>query len=787
MSSLQKKIIAIRSGEHVVSPHLVSLQATPMHTVAGVSPASQKISAAPIISHNFQVNLQEEAGLSEGKLPSKAQLPEGIVPSKAQLPQELSLPAIGAIDETLISTATSSQKIVGEEAELLNQQFFGKTATKLKQGLHQVAPSKKAAVAFVLVALLIVTPLKAITTFEQLNAAKSSLTDLRQLPSLPLANADQQIRLALSSFHAANNDLQKINPVEEFILQHVPVFGDQYGAASRLTAAGEHVSLAAAAYWQLFQTLKEKKGASLDERLQLFFAGHRAVARDLNLAAELVRPIDTSKLPTEQQDFVATAKKAIIALDQDAAYLNSAGPIILSALGTTAPRRYLLVFQNPAELRPTGGFIGSFAILDMENGAIKKLEVPAGGSYDLQGALKLHLRAPLPLHVINPRWEFQDGNWFPDFPTSAQKLMWFLEKSQGPSVDGVIAINSTVLPELLAIAGPIKTAGLELNADNALQTLRENIDTAAVKNSNKPKEAVATATDALFSSLQNSKPEDFLPLVSTLLKNLEQREIQIYARDTSTQKQLADFGWDGTIRDNPRGDYLDVVTTNIGGQKTDSLITQQINHQAEIADDGTVTVTVQIQRQQKTSAAAYEDTPNVSFIRVYVPAGSELIDARGFIFPPESMFHTPEIWDKPDGDLQKTERELGIDQASGTRITAEFSHTVFGNWLITKPGDSVIGEFKYRLPFKVTPVPRGVWQERLDSILDNPATISYSLLVQRQSGLPTTTLTARVLLPTGWRLSWVSSPQAIVAENGLLLEVPFLTDLFYGVTASQNH
>lgn len=774
MSSLQRKIIAIRSGEHVVSPHLVSLQATPMHTVAGVSPASQKISATPITSHNFQVNLQQ-----------KNQLAEGIVPSKAQLPQELSLPPAGTVDEFSNKQAEFPRGLVVEEAELSKQLIRAETAPKFWKRLHQVAPSKKATVAFVLIALVIVTPLKAITTFEQLNAAKNSLTDLRQLPNLPLASADQQIRLALSSFHAANDNLKTINPVEEFILQHVPIFGDQYGAASRLTAAGEHVSLAAAAYWQLFQTLKEKPDASLDERLQLFFDGHRAVAHDLNLAAKLVRPINTAKLPDEQQEFVVTAKKAIVALDQDAAYLNSAGPIILSALGTTAPRRYLLVFQNPAELRPTGGFIGSFAILDMENGAIKKLDVPTGGSYDLQGALKLHLRAPLPLHVINPRWEFQDGNWFPDFPTSAQKLMWFLEKSQGPSVDGVIAINSTVLPELLKIAGPIKTAGLDLNADNALQTLRENIDTAAVKNSTKPKEVVATAAGALFASLQNSQAEDFLPLVSTLLKNLEQREIQIYARDASTQKQLTDFGWDGAIRDNPRGDYLNVVATNIGGQKTDALITQQINHQAEIAADGTVTVTVQIQREQKTSTAAYEGTPNVSYLRVYVPAGSELVDARGFIFPPESMFHASEIWDLPDSVLQKTEQELGVDQASGTRITAEFGHTVFGNWLITKPRDSVIGEFKYRLPFKVSPVPRGAWQKKLDSVLDNPATISYSLLVQRQSGLPTTTFTSRVLLPESWRPSWVSSPQAEVAENGLLLEVPFLTDIFYGVTASQ--
>ena len=88
--------------------------------------------------------------------------------------------------------------------------------------------------------------------------------------------------------------------------------------------------------------------------------------------------------------------------------------------------------------------------------------MPPGGVYDLQGNLEVLLSSPEPLHILNANWQMQDANWFFDFPTSAKKLMWFYEKSGGPTVDGVIAINSNILPKLLAITGPIELSEFNL-------------------------------------------------------------------------------------------------------------------------------------------------------------------------------------------------------------------------------------------------------------------------------------------------------------------------------------
>ncbi|MCX6780699.1 MAG: DUF4012 domain-containing protein, partial [Candidatus Magasanikbacteria bacterium] len=600
-----------------------------------------------------------------------------------------------------------------------------------------------------------------------------------------------QIIEALRTFHSANQSLQKIDPAEEFVLRHTPVIGAQYGVATRLVGAGEHVSLAAASYMQLFRTLKAKSDAPLIERLSLFFEGNRAVVSDLSAAAELVRPIDTSTLPENQRAFVGQARDAILALDNDAEYLSSVGPVILSTLGNSSPRRYLIVFQNSAELRPTGGFIGSFALLDIENGEVKNLSVPAGGSYDLQGSLKADVFAPLPMHLLNARWEFQDGNWFPDFPTSARKLMWFLEKSQGPSVDGVIAVNASILPDLLAIVGPVKIGGdnaPELTAENALNTMRSSIDVAKTSaddaTKTKPKEIITDAAPAMIATIKSGAPEHFLPLVTALLQGLERRDIQLYSRDADEQKQISSFGWDGALQNNVDGDYLAFIATNLGGGKTDALITQSIDHQAKISEDGTVAVTVRIKRDQKASALANEASPNISYVRFYVPTGATLVNAEGFTTPPENLFQTPNQWEKTDTDLLAIEHEVGFDPKSGTRITNELGHTAFGNWMITPPGGSTEAVITYVLPNKISVHNSDFLATAAHLLYNSPDAANYSVYIQRQSGSSKTEISSRVILPNAWRTQWVTDPRAEIADNGAMLSTQFDTDIHYGLTAN---
>lgn len=770
------KIIKISRGDHSLSPHLTSLKSDELQLNKDQNTSVHEHHRAPYeaVTTPFELNLiLPEPSMREALRERVAHFEK----------QKITAVPAKKIEKKKPVQQKSQKK---QSKQSVNPSYTQQSTTPHHKGLRL-----RATAAFIVLALAIVTPLKAITTYERLQEAKSNVENLKSTAHGGVGNnfdaVGGQITQALTTFHSANTTLNEINPVEEFVLRHTPVFGEQFGVATRLVGAGEHVSFAAASYMQLFRTLKERQDAPLIERLSMFFEGNRAVVSDLSAAADLVRPIDPQSLPENQQAFVAQARDAILALDNDAEYLASAGPLILSTLGGTQPRRYLIVFQNSTELRPTGGFIGSFALLDIEKGEVKNLQVPSGGSYDLQGSLKTHVFAPIPMHIINTRWEFQDGNWFPDFPTSAQKLMWFLEKSQGPSVDGVIAINSTLLPELLAVVGPVHLKdGTMLDSDTALTTMRETINTvnADIATKSKPKEIITAAAPAIIETLKSDKSEHFLPLITAVLKGLERREIQLYARDPSIQKQLADFGWDGALRENPDGDFLSVVATNIGGQKTDALINQTIDHQAKIADDGTVTVTVRISRAQRASSKALEDAPNISYIRVYAPTGSTLVHAQGFSTPSEKMFQAPDQWEQEDLDLQRVEHERGFDPQSGTRITDELGHTAFGNWMITTPGASTEAVVSYTLPFKVQPHESDLLGRVAEALYESSNATSYTVYIQRQSGASPTQISSRVILPEGWRMSWVTDNRAQIAENGVLLSLPFSTDLHYGLTAT---
>ncbi len=761
-SSKPPKFIPISRGEHEFSPHFASLRPTEVDDIFDFSqntpkhvPAQQKNTAAHV-----------EVDLLKGLHKENAK-PAPIVRAALN-------PSFAPAAPTPIPEPKQKQK----------------QKTKAKK-THAVKSLHRASAMFVLIAFVLVTPLKALTTFEQLRAAETSVEDLKASTAASahdlsnFSQASSVIDDALRQFHAAQTSLSGIDSTEDFVLQHIPVLGEKFGVATRLVNAGEHVSLAAASYMQLFRTLKERSDAPLIERLNLFFDGNRAVVSDLDQAADLVRPIDVSGLPDSQQKLVSTARDAILALDNDATYLASAGPVILSTLGTTQPRRYLIVFQNPTEMRPTGGFIGSFALIDIKNGEITKMEVPPGGSYDLQGSLKNQIYAPLPLHIVNPRWEFQDGNWFPDFPTSAKKLMWFLEKSQGPSVDGVIAINATVLPELLAVVGPIHVDGSDqtLDANSALSTLRDSITEKALDHNTKPKSIITDAAPALINTLKAGKAEHFLPVITTLLKALETREIQLYTSDTDTEAQIASFGWDGAVRDNPNGDYLQMITTNIGGQKTDAVISQTIDHQAKIADDGSIEVSVRVSRTQLKSDRVLEDAPNISYLRFYVPDNSTLVSADGFTFPDDSLFQGAATWEKPDTDLETIEQLVGTDEKSGTRITREFGHMVFGNWMITQPGGSAEAMLTYKLPFKMTPQAPNLMSKIAGAFGDSTQVASYSLYVQRQSGTQNTRFSSRVILPDNWQVGAITDTRATLAENGALISVPFDHDISYAITS----
>ena len=151
-------------------------------------------------------------------------------------------------------------------------------------------------------------------------------------------------------------------------------------------------------------------------------------------------------------------------------------PTLLQLAGAEGPRTYLVVFQNNAELRATGGNAATSAVISVDNGKIEMREDEATAYYHLAG-VNGWLEHPMPestLAMYEHDFDVYAQNYTrtPDFPTSAGMFRSLWQTNVGGDIDGVIAIDPVVLANLLVATGPITLSdGSELNSENVVKAL----------------------------------------------------------------------------------------------------------------------------------------------------------------------------------------------------------------------------------------------------------------------------------------------------------------------------
>ncbi|MBT6819614.1 MAG: DUF4012 domain-containing protein [Candidatus Magasanikbacteria bacterium] len=607
-----------------------------------------------------------------------------------------------------------------------------------------------------------------------------------------LDQAQYDLNSALQSFGNASSVLEKEHRALQFVAGVLPVIGKQIKSRQHLLVAGHHLALGNTYLVKGIRSLEEQTDLHLTDKIGILAAHLKGAIPQYKEALEELGGVDQKSIPVEYQESFDDFRLLFTAFVDDMQDISNLAETTEMIFGGSEFRRYLLVFQNNNEIRPTGGFMGSFAIMDVQKGKIVNLDVPGGGTYDLQGQLDTYVKPPLPLQLINDRWEFQDANWFPDFAASAQKMAWFYEHGRGATVDGVMAINATVLERMLSVLGPMVSMdhGLEIASDNALEVLQYEVEVDYDKEKNQPKEVIGDLAQQFLGSLGDLETVDALRLLSELNESLQNKEIQVYFSEDNLQQKLTSFNWTGQILPTAEGqDYLQVVNTNIRGQKSDAKIEQTIEHQALIEDDGSIVDTVVVHRKHTgILGQTFYGVNNVNYIRVYVPEGAELIDAGGFNYPPEDAFEVPEAWYEDDVDLALYEQEIAIHTKTGTRITSEFGKTAYGNWMMTMPGETSSVYFVYRLPFKLNLNETLDSDEKISDIIKDFTSeemARYSLSLQKQSGIDSG-FSTQIIAPDGWVPIWQTNDDMVLASNGAEFETVLETDEALGLVLKKK-
>ncbi len=436
-------------------------------------------------------------------------------------------------------------------------------------------------------------------------------------------------------------------------------------------------------------------------------------------------------------------------------------------MGATSegPKTYLLLVQNEDELRPTGGFITAAGTLLLENGEVGGMNFENSG--DLDNWEKPYPVAPWQLrqYMNSPVLVFRDANWSPDFPTSALYAEHLYSYVRNHSVDGVIAFDQQMLVEILSVLGPIEleNAPYPLGPDNIISYMRsektqgeEDLDNPDWSNKDFINDIAAVLMTKIFAGdVQWEKFAD------VLINILDEGHLLLQLDNPSLTSLIARRGWDGAVRAGD-GDFLMVVDSNIGFNKTNAVIQTRLAYDVDLTDlvkpVSNLTVFHQNNSDNKVPCIQWHgitlegqekypiDRCYWDYMRVYTAAGTSLQEATPQAIPADWMIRRQAV--PAQVDILDEE----IDGVEG-----------FGVLKVVPGGQSVATNFKFILPVHIL-------KTQTDS-----RNLVYSLRIQKQPGTLAVPAKIRVHIPNNAVIQSVPSG-AIVQGSNILIETNLKED-----------
>jgi hypothetical protein len=321
----------------------------------------------------------------------------------------------------------------------------------------------------------------------------------------------------------------------------------------------------------------------------------------------------------------------------------------------TTTHHLLVLFQNPSEMRPGGGFLGSYADVSIKGGMISNIAFHDVADADV--AFKQKIVPPVPLQLEETAWRPADANWFLDFPTSASETIQLFQQSglyatanasgTATTFDGVIAVTPQVMSDLLSVTGPItlpgatsKSASTTFTADNLVVQIQKIVQAGQAKtsggNATYPKAILAQLYPALFQQLASSTDAQKQQILGLALNWISNKDLMFYFTNPAFETFAQTYGATGNIYQLPQnfnGDYLAIANADINSDKSELYVAQDVNYIASIGNDGTLTDSLIIKRTHNGDQSPYwwYQTTNQDYMQIFVPNGSVLDNQSGGI------------------------------------------------------------------------------------------------------------------------------------------------------------
>lgn len=425
------------------------------------------------------------------------------------------------------------------------------------------------------------------------------------------------------------------------------------------------------------------------------------ISQKITLAKEELTNIDPNRYPVKfrGQEVREKIKRGLAQVEEVATLVSAAKPLLEVSpylLGINEERRYLVLFQNDKELRPTGGFITAYSVMKVDKAKFEP--VSSNDIYNLDDNYRPTLSVPDPIakyikgpYLLSKGWRLRDMNWSPDFAESMELFSKEAAKAGIKGVDGIIAVDTHLLVNLLNVIGEIGVPGFgnfstkivpECDCPQVIYELESFADTEgpivwsqtepgkivyAPPNYDNRKKIIGPLMNSILANAMGQPKEKLSKLFEAGFKSLIEKHVLFYLFDEKAQKAVEDFSVAGKIEDYS-GDYLHINDSNLGGRKSNLYVTQEVEQEITAGKDGTIEKTVTITYKNPVKHDGWLNSVLPNWVRIYVPKGSELLAFEGV-----------EVKEEP---------------------YEEFGKTVFAGFFQLRPEGIAKVTVKYKLPFK---------------------------------------------------------------------------------------
>ncbi len=354
--------------------------------------------------------------------------------------------------------------------------------------------------------------------------------------------------------------------------------------------------------------------------------------------------------------------------------------------GNNERKKYLVIFQNDNEIRPTGGFMTAYAVMFIEKGKVYPEKSDDIYELDKKWNKKIPIPEVLGKYLVTEKyWNLRDMNISPDFKVSMDIFYEHYQTVPGEpdDVDGIVAIDTNLLTDLVEILGPVEVPGYgtfsaeideRCDCPQIIYVMSEIVDRPTPYIRENRKGIIAPMMQSILQKTYTAPKELWGPLFTKIWENVEEKHVQAYLFTEGHQGAVEAVNAGGRVYPPTEdADYFMLVDTNLGGAKSNLFIDQAVHHTVSAPQNGVVEHRVELEyknphKPDNCNLEAGELCLNGTFqdwVRVYLPKDATLVEALGF--------DEGTIDEKEDLDLHVIEGEFKLHPLSNAKIVITYT------------------------------------------------------------------------------------------------------------------